>query len=100
VVGSIERLDFNQPCHVGGLSTLVIFSPVCLLSSVSYKSLVVAAGGISGLLTLIFGFSARIVGSNDRPEKENWKTSVAEFIPLFAAPIAIVFLGGLPGSPV
>jgi hypothetical protein len=70
---------------------IVVFGPVVLFQSSTYAPLLAAAGGLSGLLALVLGFSAK-TGTTGAATKLTWQEMAAQKVPLLAAPIALVYI--------
>jgi hypothetical protein len=89
-----------------GLCSLVVFGPRALLDT---PRLLGSVGGITGLLTLLLGFSGQSAATAEQTENGGWKTTFLTFVPILAAPAALLFvaaclslltswmLQGLPG---
>lgn len=71
---------------------IAIFGPLVLFQSDTYAPLLAAVGGLSGLLTLILGFSGRTDGTTGQAEKPSWQERFMAHAPILAAPLAMVYL--------
>jgi hypothetical protein len=70
-------------------SAIVIFGPVAVLKSVAWVS---SIGGISGLITLLLGRSARTKGKQDQQQqgKQDLMSTLLDKLLVFAAPVFAV----------
>lgn len=75
-----------------GVSLSVIFGPVWLFNTDHYTALLGAAGGVTGIIALVLGFSARTRPNEDEETEQSWATAVRKLAPVLAAPVAIVAL--------
>jgi hypothetical protein len=73
------------------ISAAVIFGPY--LFTLDWKgSLFTAVGGVSGLITLILGFSSKSTGKVEGSEPKSKTSFLMWFAPAIAAPIFVLFL--------
>lgn len=77
------------------LASTVLLGELALnaLNSANINGLLASIGGISGVLTLVLGFSSK--STEDKPESAGtWKNLIIGFAPQIAAPVFIIFLIG------
>ena len=72
-----------------GLNAVVVFAPPFLLET---PKILGSVGGVTGLITLLLGFSGKTGGTNEETEKGGWKTALLTVAPILAAPVALLLL--------
>ncbi len=103
-----DDMDREWMTRFGAMLLKVIFgwlliSSIVLLGENALKALtyntavnglLASIGGISGVLTLVLGFSSS--STEEKPESvSSWKSMILGFAPQIAAPVFIIFLTGL-----
>jgi hypothetical protein len=71
------------------LAAIVIFGPVALLAAVGWVS---SIGGVSGLVTLLLGRSAKTKATKDQQAGQDRTSSLLDHLLVFAAPLFAVFI--------
>ncbi len=71
------------------LSLVVIFGPVWMFH---LPRVLLSVGGVTGLLSLLLGFSAKTPGQGPGEQKNGWQTIARQYAPVLAAPIFILIL--------
>jgi hypothetical protein len=71
------------------MGTIVIFGPVLLLG---IPKVLVPLGGVTGLLTLLLGFSGRTEATSGQADMKNWQAALLRIAPVLAAPVALILL--------
>lgn len=69
------------------LSLVVIFGPVLMFH---LPRVLLSVGGLTGLISLLLGFSAKTSGQSSDGQRNGWQTIARQYAPVLAAPIFIL----------
>jgi hypothetical protein len=72
-----------------GFIAIVLFLPPLVLN---WPRMLGSIGGVTGLISLLLGYSAKSAATSDEAEKGHWTTAALTIAPIVAAPAALLFV--------